>query len=372
MKSALNLGSIFSIPLRLHYTWFIIFSLITVSLVVYLPVPGFYPLWQRIAFGLVTSLLFFASIVIHELAHSFVAVRNNIPVKSITLFVFGGVSQITKEATKPRTELVMSVVGPLSSLILASIFYGVSILLVWAGELLAADMVRWLAAINTLLAVFNLIPGFPLDGGRVFRSIIWMGTGNYLKATRIATLTGRIIGYLFIAGGVVAMFVTREWVSGLWLAFIGWFLSNAATASYRQALLHDTLSGLTARDVMIRDCPFISPRLSLRQLIQDYILPGGHYCFVVAGDSELHGVITIHNVKSVPQKHWDTISVEEVMVPKSELKIAYPGQAASNLLEQIEGGNINQMPVVEDGRVVGMITRDSLTRFLRTRADLGM
>ncbi|HEX76181.1 MAG TPA: CBS domain-containing protein [Dehalococcoidia bacterium] len=372
MKSGFTLGKIFGIPLRLHYTWFLIFVLITFSLVAYLPLPEVYPLWQRIAFGLAASLLFFTSIITHELAHSFIAVRNSIPVKSITLFVFGGVSQITKEATRPNTELLMAIVGPLSSLVIAGIFYVVYLLLTEAGELLAAGMAQWLAFINVLLAAFNLIPGFPLDGGRVFRSIVWLSTGNYRRATRISTIVGRVIGYLFIAGGIVVMFVTHEWISGLWLAFIGWFLENAATTSYRQALLRDALYGFTARDVMNTDCPVISHKVSLDQLVQDYILHTGRHCFIVVEEGKLEGIVTLHDIKTVSQERWSTTSVKEIMVPTDKLKIACPDQDALSVFEQMDEGNVNQMPVIEEGKVIGMVARDGLIHFLRIRGDLGI
>ena len=236
MRGSISLGKIFGIPLRLHYTWFIIFALVTASLVLYFPgdyPAGHYPIEQRIILGILTSALFFASIVAHELAHSILAIRNNIPVKEITLFVFGGVSQITKEATQPKTELLIAIVGPLASLAVGGIFYVLHLL---AGESLLANFMWWLAIINVILAVFNLIPGFPLDGGRVFRAIVWQRTHNYHKATSIATKVGRGIAYSFIVGGITIIFVYHSWFNGLWLIFIGWFLHDAARASYQQVL----------------------------------------------------------------------------------------------------------------------------------------
>jgi len=371
MKSSFKLGEIFGIPVRLHYTWFFIFVLITAQLVAYLPTPEPYIFWQRMVLGIVASLLLFISIIAHELAHSLVAVKNDIPVKDITLFVFGGVSQLTKEASRPTTEILIAIIGPLASILIAGIFQGIHLLLIEANELLAT-IAQWLAFINALMAMFNLIPGFPLDGGRVFRAITWLSTGNYMQATRIATLSGRMIGYVFIAGGIIFMFITHEWISGLWLAFIGWFLETAAITSYRQALLHDALQNSTVRDIMTEDYPVASRELSLEHLVQDYILPTRRQCFMVATEGNLEGIITLHNIKKVSSERWNSTSVGDVMVPSDKLKIAYPDQDASSLLDQMEDSNISEVPVVEGKKLIGMVARDSLTRLLRIRAELGM
>lgn len=374
MGSSLSLGRIFGIPIRLHYTWFLIFVLITVALLTYFPQA--YPLWQRITLGIVASLLFFISITAHELAHSLMAINNGIPVKNITLFVFGGVSQITKEATRPIVELLVAVVGPLSSLIIAGIFYGLHSMLITLAKLGSGSIIvtglDWLAYINVMLALFNLVPGFPLDGGRVFRALLWMGTGDYSRATRIAALTGRGIGFLFIFGGILVMIVAGQWFAGLWLAFIGWFLENAAAASHRQALLREALHGFTVRDIMSADRPFVTQQLSVGQLVRDYILPTGRRCFLVLEDSQLQGIVTLYNIKQVPQERWDSTRITEIMTPASKLKTAHPNQPAVSLLEQMDEWNINQMPVLEGEQVIGMVGRDGLIRFLRTRAELGM
>jgi len=368
MKSSISLGKIFGIPLRLHYTWFIIFALVTTSLVFYFP--GDYPTVERIAFGILTSILFFASIIIHELAHSILAIRNGIPVKEITLFVFGGISQITKEATRPNTELLIAVVGPLASLAMAGIFYGLSILLAQAEQTLIANLMQWLAIINMILALFNLIPGFPLDGGRVFRAIIWRRTGNYHRATRLATKVGQGVAYAFVAGGVVIIFVAHLWLNGLWLVFIGWFLHDAARATYQQILLRDSLSGVKVRHVTDYSCPLVSPKLNLESVVQEYILPTGRNCFPVARETLLEGMITLCDLKKIPRTRWDTTTVQDIMTPVNKLKIAYLNQDILSLLQEI--GKTDHIPVVEEGKVIGIVNREDLNRFLRTRVDLEM
>lgn len=368
MRNSIGLGKIFGIPLRLHYTWFIIFILLTVSLVVYFP--GDYPMEQRILSGILTSVLFFASIIAHELAHCALAIHNNIPVKEITLFVFGGVSQITKEASRPRTEFLIAVVGPLASLAIGGIFYGLHLLLE-AHPLLAAFM-WWLAIINVILAVFNLVPGFPLDGGRMFRAIVWHRTHNYQKATSIATKVGRGIAYLFIAGGIFIIFAYQSWLNGLWFIFIGWFLHDAARASYRQVLLRGSLAGITVRHVMDYGCPLVGLDFNLKDLAQQYILPTGRTCFSVTREAVLEGMITLQQIKKIPKAKWDSTLVQDVMTPASKLKIAYPDQDILTLFQEMNEETANHIPVIERGKVIGMLNREDIDRFLRTRASLGM
>jgi Zn-dependent protease/CBS domain-containing protein len=370
MRGNISLGRVFGIPLRLHYTWFIIFALVTYSLVFDVAYQT-YPIEQRIILGILTSLLFFASIITHELAHSILAIRNNIPVKDITLFVFGGVSQITKEATRPRAELSIAIVGPLTSLALAGIFYGLHLLLAGTQQILAASLMQRLALINVLLAVFNLIPGFPLDGGRIFRALVWHRTHDYHRATRIATKVGQGIAYAFIAGGIALIFAFQLWLDGVWLIFIGWFLNDAARASYQQVLLRDALIGITARQVTDYDCPLISPHLNLMELVQQHILPTGRSCFLISWGAELEGMVTLQQIKKVPRSRWAITSVQDIMTPASKLKVAYADQDILSVLQEMNGESANHIPVIEAGKIIGIINREDIARFLRTRADFG-
>jgi Zn-dependent protease/CBS domain-containing protein len=370
MRGNISLGRVFGIPLRLHYTWFIIFALVTYSLVLYTADQP-YPIGQRIILGILTSLLFFASIITHELAHSILAIRNNITVKEITLFVFGGVSQITKEATHPRAELLIAIVGPLTSLALAGIFYGLHLLLAGTQQILAASLMWWLAWINVFLAVFNLIPGFPLDGGRIFRALVWQRTHDYQRATRIATKVGQGIAYAFIAGGIAFLLFFQFWLNGLWLIFIGWFLNNAARASYQQVLLRDALIGITVRQVTDYGCPLIPPDLNLMELVQQYILPTGRNCFLISWGAELEGMVTLQQIKKVPRTSWAITSVQDIMTPASKLKVAYADQDILSVLQEMNGESANHIPVMETGKVIGIINREDIARFLRTRADFG-
>ena len=372
ISGGIPLGRFFGISVRLHWSWFLIFALVTWLLGAYY-FPDRYPHWSTTTHwvtGVGTSILFFSSVLAHELAHSLVAKAAGIQIRSITLFIFGGVSQITKEPEKPGVEFRMAVAGPGTSLILSSVFWGVYFAAKNSVEPLAG-LAFWLGYINAALAAFNMIPGFPLDGGRVLRSIIWWRTGNLRSSTRTASNVGRGFGYLLIFGGVFLIFV-GDWISGLWTAFIGWFLENAAVGSYRQLALRDILQNHTVSEVMVHECVAISPQLTLEQLVNDHILPSGRRCFPVVEDSRALGLVTTHDVKAVPRHLWPTKTVRETMTPFDKVKWVRPSEDLSNVLQQMTVEDVNQLPVVEDGAIVGIVARDSLLSFIHTRAELGM
>ncbi len=366
MGGSFNLGRIFGIQVRLHYSWFVIFLLVTVTLV--------YPdWWQWLSWvmAIITSILFFTSVLAHELAHSLVGRVNGIPIKSITLFIFGGMAQMTKEATKASAELKMAVAGPACSLVIGG-FFGLIWFLIKDTPGPVAVMAGWLAIINVALAAFNLIPGFPLDGGRVFRASMWYFSGNYQRSTQFATRVGQGIGYAFIAGGLAIMFLFGDWLSGLWLAFIGWFLQGTASMSYRQAQWREALHGLTASQMMTTDYITVPSGTTVNQLVHEHVLPKGHHLFLVTEGERLKGMLTLQNIKSVPQTKWDTMPVESIMVPAERLKAASPDQDGLSVVEQMDEKGLNQMPVASEGRIIGVVTRDNLLRFLRTRTELGI
>ncbi len=264
MGSTFNLGRLFGIQFRLHFSWFIIFILVTFSLVY----PD-YSQWRYWVIGVITSLLFFASVVAHELAHSLVGRANGIPIESISLFIFGGVAQMTKEATRPGAELKMAAAGPICSLIIGGLFGLLWLFIPNMAEPVAV-MILWLAMMNGVLAGFNLIPGFPLDGGRVFRALLWHFTDNYSRSTRIATRVGQGIGYLFVLGGISIIFLSiflhpfgLSWFDGIWIAFIGWFLGSVASASYRQIRWQEALHNFTTSGATTPDCPVVPPDITV-------------------------------------------------------------------------------------------------------------
>ncbi len=373
MKPGLRIGYIFGIPIYLHPSWLIIFALITLSLATQYTQQ--HPLWnpaQHWALGVLTSLLFFGSVLFHELAHSVVAQRYKIPVVSITLFVFGGVARIGKEPNNARQEFNIAIAGPLASFFLAGVFYGLARLFPFS-EMVGA-LTTWLSGTNAALALFNLIPGFPLDGGRIFRAILWGVTKNFSRATKIAGTSGKLIAYgMILFGAWYAM--KGQWASGLWLAFIGWFLLTAAQESVAQIAIREALAGLRAADVMNHEVPAVARDLSL----EDYgaeVLRTGRRCHLVITDDRLVGMMNVHTLNSVSREEWANMSVQAVMIPQARILWAAPEEALLGLLERLLAADVNQMPVVAraaDGgsQIVGMITRDSILRVIQARTELG-
>jgi Zn-dependent protease/CBS domain-containing protein len=374
LKSSIPIGRAFGISLRLHYSWFFIFALITWALAAnYFPTSE--PSWSlamKVGAGLITSFLFFASVLVHELMHSLVAIRQGIQVSAITLFILGGVSQITGEPKSAADEFRMAGAGPLSSLILGGIFLGIYFTLRdvpgTAAQFITA-ISYYLGFINILLGIFNLIPGFPLDGGRVLRSLIWWRTNNLQSATRLASNVGRVFGFLFIFGGIYLVF-SGNFFNGIWLALIGWFLESAAAGSYRQMLFQDMLKGHVASDVMSRDCLLVPPDISIEKLVNENILTTGRRCFPVTSNGHIEGLITLHNVRAIPRNQWSMKTVRDAMTPLERLKSVKPNEDLNAVLQALVNDDINQVPVIDDGKIVGMVGRDNIINFVNTRAEM--
>lgn len=371
MEANVRLGRILGIPVGLHTSWFLIFGLVTWSLAAgYFPAE--YPALPMVAYwalGAATSLLFFGSVLIHELGHSVVALRNRIPVRGITLFIFGGVAQIGREPPDAGTEFRVAIAGPLSSLGLAAGFAG----LWWldrAIPYLAAPSV-WLMRINLMLALFNLIPGFPLDGGRVLRAVVWHLSGSFHRATQVATFTGQLTAFGFIGLGVFMM-LGGNFINGLWLVFIGWFLQNAAAASYAQTNVQQSLRNVTVAQAMTRDCPLVPTHISLRQLVEEHVLTGGRRCFFVTENDRLRGLLTLTDVTKVPKENWTETAVGQVTVSWERMVRVEPGMALLDALQAMDDANINQVPVVTGDQLVGMLSREQVLHYTRTRSELGM
>jgi len=367
LRSGIRLGRILGIPILLHTSWFIIFALITLSLATQFAHE--HPHWtttQHWVVGILTSLLFFGSVLFHELAHSVVALRYKIPVVSITLFVFGGVARIGREPSSALQEFNIAVAGPVSSYVLAGGFWGLAQVFP-QSEMLGA-LAGWLMWINFMLATFNLIPGFPLDGGRIFRALVWGWTKDFTRATRFASYGGQLFAYLMIFIGIWQA-LSGNWVGGLWLAFIGWFLLTAAQESYAQVAIRNMLQGLRARDIMIQDLPVVTRDISL----EDYgheLLRTGRRCHLVTGNGELVGMMTVHLLNHFPREEWANTSVQAAMIPRAKIHWISPDQPVGDILERMQNEDINQLPVVADGRVVGLVTRDSILRVIQARAEI--
>jgi Zn-dependent protease/CBS domain-containing protein len=371
MRTRIELGRIWGIPIGLHPSWFLIFGLLTWSLAVgYFP--DEYPDLSGVAFwllGALTASLFFGSVLFHELGHSLFALRNSIPVRRITLFIFGGVAQIEKEPSSPGVEFRIAIAGPLASLSLALLFGGLWVLDQGVPYLAAPSI--WLARINLMLAVFNMIPGFPLDGGRVLRALVWRFTGSFHRATRVAGSTGQLVALGFIALGVTTIF-NGALFNGLWLAFIGWFLQNAATSSMAASNMQQSLRGVSVGQVMSRNCTMVPSLLPLSELVEERVLNGAQRCFFVSDNGHLRGLLTLREITAVPQRKWGFTTTEQAMVPFERLARVAPDTELMEALQMMDSANVNQVPVVEGDEVIGTLSREQVLHYIRLRAELGI
>jgi len=372
MRASVKLGQIWGIPIGLHVSWFVVFGLITLSLSTgYFTSEDFKLSGSTIlALSVVTSLLFFASVLAHELGHSFIALKENIPVKRITLFIFGGIAQIGQEPHSPGEEFRITIAGPLTSLALAGLFGGI-----WFFSqdisLLAAPSI-YLARINLMLALFNMIPGFPLDGGRVLRAAVWWWTRNFKRATQVASISGQIIAFGFMGFGIASM-IGGQFSNGLWLIFIGWFLQNAAASATSQVIVQQRLVGLTVSQAMSRDCANIHGLTTLYQIVHEHVLTNGQHCFfIVDQDRCFRGMLTLQDITRVPQLKWRYITAEKVMTPFNRLLKVDPETELLQALQTMQEANLSQVPVIDNNQPIGILSREQIMRYLRLRSELGV
>lgn len=362
-QHTIRLGRVFGIEIDLDYSWFLVFGLMTWVLAV-----NYYPAefkngsaGEYWLLGALTAIMLFVSVLLHELGHSVVAKRYRIPVPRITLFVFGGVSQIATEPTSAAMEFWIAIAGPAVSFALGAIFLELRPAFASVPPLLA--LAKYLALINIGLGGFNLIPAFPLDGGRVFRAIIWAITGSLQRATSIAVFTGRFFGFLMIFLGVW-LALAGNFLNGMWTAFIGWYLESAAASQAQEQRVKDLLAGHKVSEMMTRDCARIPDDLTLQELVENHILTAGHRCFVVSHGDKAIGLVTLSEIKKVPRSSWPTTNVTQVMIPADKL-VSTPADAeAWTTIEKMERNGIKQLPVVDHGRLIGVFSRDDLVHYL--------
>lgn len=392
MRSGIHIGRIYGIDIYVDWSWIFIFLLVMWNLAVGV-FPEIHPQWgPALIWGtaLVASLLFFASVLAHELAHSIVARANGIPVRNITLFLFGGVSNIQREPTSPAAEFVIAIVGPLTSLVLGIVFLLLSGAVAAGFDLVAGNplpalarldplstLLLWLGPVNILLAIFNLIPGFPLDGGRVLRSILWGINGNLRRATQWASWVGQAIAWLFIITGISMIFGLQVpffgtgFIGGLWLAFIGWFLNNAAAQSYRQVVVEDLLGGVPVAQLMRTNAPTVASNIPVSSLVHDHIMGTDERAFPVVDSDRLVGLVCVEDVRKVPRESWESTTVSQIMTPANQLVVATPREDASAALNDLASRDVNQLPVVENGQLVGILRRRDIMRWLQLHSELG-
>jgi Zn-dependent protease/CBS domain-containing protein len=375
VQAQIKLGRIAGISIGLHYSWFIIAVLIALSLADHFHVSN--PHWTDVmvwSAAIITGVMFFVALLLHELAHSLLAKARGLRVKEITLFALGGVSQIESDPPDAKGEFWIAIVGPITSVVIGIVLIGIAWLSGWrpGSEPITPVLavLLWLGYINVALAVFNMIPGYPLDGGRVLRAVIWWITRNADRSTRLASQIGETVAVIIILLGVFQFFAQHGNFAGLWLAFIGWFLLDAARTSYAQAGLITALRGRRVGEIMDRNCPTVESYLNLQDFVDAYLLHSGLRGYVVVQNQQIVGLITPHEVKQVPRELWAGTSVQAAMRPLSKLRTVSPETPALEALQMMGRDDVNQLPVVSNGHLEGILSRTHVVRFLHLHAEL--
>ena len=391
MRSGFKVGRLFGINIFIDWSWLLIFLLVTWNLAGAV-FPNLHPEWSlttNIVLGIVASLLFFISILLHELAHSLVAKARGLPVRRITLFFFGGVSNIEREPPSPTAEFLIAVVGPITSLLLGAAFIwlgGMSVpnlgetvenpMQVLAGLGPLATMLLWLGPINILIGLFNLLPAFPLDGGRILRSIMWSMLDNFRRATRWATAIGQGFGWLMILAGLAMVFgatlpvLGTGILNGIWFAFIGWFLINAASQSYQHVVIEDMLEGVPITRLIREPAPAIPAEMPISTLVYDHVMQGEERAYPVMDGDHLLGMVYVENIRNVDRSNWDSTTAKDIMVPQSELEVVSPSEDAMDAFQKLIKQEKRQIPVVQNGELVGMLRRKDFLRWLQVHSEM--
>jgi Zn-dependent protease/CBS domain-containing protein len=389
-SSGIRLGSVFGVKVTLDWSLLIIFLLITMTLAAGI-LPAWHPDWggfMVLLTAAIAAALFIASVLIHELSHALVGRRQGIRVRHITLFVFGGMAHLENEPNSWRAELAMAIAGPLTSLLLGVTFLMLAGLLSGPIEIdperplealsrldPLATILFWLGPVNIMLGLFNMVPGFPLDGGRVLRAILWGLTGDLMQATRWATLSGQGIAWLLIACGFAMIFglqvplLGSGPIAGLWVALIGWFLNNAALMSYQRVILQETLGDLPVIRVMHRDFKQLTPDTQVQILVDEHLLGSSQRTFPVVQAGRLLGLVCLADVRKLEPSQWAGTSVSEIMTPVAALHSLAPGDKASDAMNRLALHRVNQLPVVEAERLLGLVSREDILKWLTLQGD---
>ncbi len=392
MHSGFRIGRLFGIDIRVDWSWLVIFFLITWNLAA--AMDAIHAQWDvalRWGVAVAGSLLFFMSVLAHELAHSLVAKAQGITVGSIRLHLFGGVSNIQQEPDSPGREFLMAVLGPVTSLVIGAallLITGFATTLFGSPATSAQEMLgqlnptftilAWLGSINILLGVFNLIPGFPLDGGRILRAVLWALSDNLRLATQWASWVGQGISWMMIFSGIAMAFGVQipffgeGLVGGLWLAFIGWFLHNAAVQSYQQMVVRDALEDIPVAEVMRRNPPTITSDRRVSELFSEYIMQTDDQGFPVVDGGQLVGLVTLQDVRETPREAWETTQVREIMTPAEALVTVGPEDGAIHALDELAQRDIRQLPVISGGQLEGLVRRRDIVKWLQLQSNVDL
>jgi Zn-dependent protease/predicted transcriptional regulator len=363
------IGRLFGLDIRIDTSWLIIFALVALSMF-----SSFSQSFPDLSSGaawaaaLGTSLIFFVCLLLHEISHSVVARHKGVEVAGITLFMFGGVSQIRQEPQRPSDEFVIAVVGPVTSAMLGVFF--LALRTAFLPDSVTYDASSWLGRINIALAVFNLLPGLPLDGGRMLRAAIWGATRDLRRATRIASFMGSVLAFGLVGWGILEVLWNRRFIDGLWLGLIGWFLLVASRQSVSQVELKENLRRLRVRQAMRSSCPEVSFHLPVAQFVDEYIFRRGGKCFFVTDDDGLRGIVTLDDIRRLDRDEWPNTTVGDIMIPLAEVKSVESSDSLLVAFERMNEHSLNQLPVVDDGRAAGILTRNDIFRLVARFLEL--
>jgi Zn-dependent protease/predicted transcriptional regulator len=369
VRASFRLGTIAGVPIGVNWSVLVIFALIAWGLSAgQLPsaYPG-QPGWAYIVAGVAAAVVFFLGLLAHEVSHAVLATRNGLTVQGITLWLFGGVAELRGEARDPGAELRIAGIGPLVSLVLGLIFGGLATAVaVTAGRGLAFGALAWLAIINIALAVFNVLPAAPLDGGRLLRAVLWKWRGDRTWAAVVAARAGRVLGAALIAFGLW-QFLVGGAVGAVWLALIGWFLIGAAGMEERQARVGGALSGVPVSEVMSAQPQTVAADVSVADFIDRYLLTHRHSAFPLTEDDRPVGLVTLDRVRRVPARQRDTTALRDVACRPDELTLAAPQEPLTDLLPRLSECADGRALVVTDGRLVGIVSPSDISRAVQRR-----
>jgi CBS domain-containing protein len=363
-----NFVSRLSIRTRVDSMWYL--AIILIAGIMVTQFPQEYPLWQRVVAGVAGSSLFLASMIINRMVFNIIALMFGIPLRNVTLFVFGEVAQVPEDGTRPSMEAIMGAVALFLNIIMAGIFNWIFLGRWDVGNILVLDVLRWLAFLSYMLVLFHLIPVFPLAGSRILAAIIWKATGNYLRAIRTVTMLGWGFGLVLILSGVMLLVVSRQLENGLLLTFFGWAVQKGATLGRNRAILLAALQSIKAKDIISEDFAAISIDNNLGQVVRDYILLSGQDYFAVTEEGRLLGIMTSRNMKRVNKSRWESTPVGRIMTPSRAVSTVQGDLPASHLLEQMDQFRVDSIPVLEKDRLIGIVVREKLIRLAKIRAQL--
>jgi Zn-dependent protease/predicted transcriptional regulator len=372
--SGFSLFRIRGIEVIIDYSWFVIFFLgIYVLSEMWFPsmYPD-YPVHQYWIVGTITVILFFLSILIHELAHSFAAIKHGIQVTSIRLIIFGGLAQVASEPKNGKEEFLIALAGPATSMILGTFFLMIYLYFFITNSMnLISGIAQYLALGNIVLAIFNMIPGFPLDGGRILRAFLWDRWNDMARATKVVSQIGNGFALFLIILGAMQILLTQNLVSGIWFLLIGLFLKQSSTGSYQAVMLRRTLEGVQVRQIMTENVVTVDWLISVDHLVHDYIYKHQFTNFPVFDRDEFIGMVSLEEVKKISKDLWDFKQVRDIMIPLEHVTCLKPTDDAAEALSRMISSDIGRMPVVEERHLVGIVSRRDIMNLFKIKSDLG-